>query len=112
SRLPATLVTGHLPAKIYGGRYWDRTSDLFGVNCRQCSAERLRAMSRGPFGARGVLFGPVGCCTSLLYNQTEVPSSGVTRTCQQTVTVIRTCHPREGLGPARQIRPMITWTVA
>jgi hypothetical protein len=31
SPLPATLATGYLPAEIDGGRYWDRTSDLFGV---------------------------------------------------------------------------------
>jgi hypothetical protein len=32
SPLPAALVKGVLAAEICCGRYWDRTSDLFGVN--------------------------------------------------------------------------------
>jgi hypothetical protein len=52
SRLPATLVTGYLPAKIYGGRYWDRTSDLFGVNQdAACPSSSGNATTRRKAGA-------------------------------------------------------------
>jgi hypothetical protein len=51
------------------GRYWDRTSDLFGVNCRQPGAVKFRTRSGDV-----IRFCPAGlgfwrCCTLLLYRR-------------------------------------------
>jgi len=48
---------------VAGGRYWDRTSDLFGVNCRRWSllrsfthVKRSRGWCCGPLGAPRLLY--------------------------------------------------------
>ena len=46
SPLPAEPVTGFLAANIHGGRYWDRTSDLFGV--KQDAAPTLTCRNEKP----------------------------------------------------------------
>jgi hypothetical protein len=50
-----------------GGRYWDRTSDPFGVNGWRRRRIKSDTRSGGRYRFAAVWFGRSGCCTSLLY---------------------------------------------
>ena len=58
---------GRLTCGLSGGRYWDRTSDLFGVNCWQRGRVRSPARSGGLIELCPAPWSRRRCCTSLLY---------------------------------------------
>ena len=64
---PTMILTKIEIAAELGGRYWDRTSDLLGVNETHVGRWRSLTQLRGLYRSDEVDVGRQGCCTPLLY---------------------------------------------